>query len=131
VVNANIATGIPVHKINSVVFAEQQAAAVDKASTLPTASLLAQVNKIFTQMRSDGSLAQLSVQWFGIDLTQMPTDNLVITSTPEILSLPTPQPTPQSLLSECNDGIDNDGDGQIDFPADPQCTSIKDDREAK
>lgn len=35
------------------------------------------------------------------------------------------EPVPQ-----CEDGIDNDGDGRIDFPADPQCKSRDDDSEA-
>lgn len=30
---------------------------------------------------------------------------------------------------ECNDGVDNDGDGRTDFPDDPQCTSPLDDTE--
>ncbi|MEX2587196.1 MAG: hypothetical protein WD602_04285 [Actinomycetota bacterium] len=32
-------------------------------------------------------------------------------------------------LPECSDGIDNDGDGKIDFPADPGCTDALDDDE--
>lgn len=31
---------------------------------------------------------------------------------------------------ECSDGIDNDGDGEIDFPNDPQCDSPDDDSES-
>lgn len=31
---------------------------------------------------------------------------------------------------QCSDGIDNDGDGQIDFPADSDCTDANDDSEA-
>lgn len=31
---------------------------------------------------------------------------------------------------ECNDGIDNDGDGFIDYPYDPSCDSVLDDSEA-
>jgi len=31
---------------------------------------------------------------------------------------------------ECSDGIDNDGDGRVDFPNDPQCSSRSDDSEA-
>lgn len=31
--------------------------------------------------------------------------------------------------AECNDGIDNDGDGWTDFPADPGCSSSTDDSE--
>ncbi|CAN5556386.1 hypothetical protein BH20ACT2_BH20ACT2_21220 [soil metagenome] len=33
-------------------------------------------------------------------------------------------------LPECSDGIDNDGDGFIDFPNDPECDSPDDDKEA-
>ncbi len=32
-------------------------------------------------------------------------------------------------LSECSDGLDNDGDGKIDFPADPGCVNAADDSE--
>lgn len=32
-------------------------------------------------------------------------------------------------ITECNDGIDNDGDGGIDFASDPECTSWQDDSE--
>ena len=31
---------------------------------------------------------------------------------------------------ECSDGIDNDGDGLVDFPDDPQCDSAEDDSES-
>jgi hypothetical protein len=32
--------------------------------------------------------------------------------------------------TQCHDGIDNDGDGNTDYPADPGCASIEDDSEA-
>lgn len=32
-------------------------------------------------------------------------------------------------LHECNDHVDNDGDGKTDYPTDPQCTSPTDDSE--
>jgi hypothetical protein len=32
--------------------------------------------------------------------------------------------------AQCSDGVDNDGDGRIDFPADPGCSSPNDDSEA-
>jgi Bacterial Ig-like domain (group 1) len=32
-------------------------------------------------------------------------------------------------VTECSDGIDNDGDGQVDFPADPGCDDAQDDTE--
>ena len=33
-------------------------------------------------------------------------------------------------VTQCSDGIDNDGDGKIDFPNDPECKSADDDSEA-
>ncbi len=35
----------------------------------------------------------------------------------------------QAVPAQCNDGIDNDQDGKIDFPADPGCTSLTDNDE--
>ena len=35
-----------------------------------------------------------------------------------------------SIRAQCSDGVDNDGDGKIDFPADPDCTGPTDDSEA-
>mgnify|MGYP007080338360 CR=1 FL=1 len=34
-------------------------------------------------------------------------------------------------IAECNDGIDNDGDGGIDFSSDPQCVSWGDNDESR
>jgi polar amino acid transport system substrate-binding protein len=72
VVNANIAAGFPVVKLGSAVYSEDLAAAVDKSSSLPTASLLAEVNRIFNQMHSDGTLSALSLKWFEEDITKVP-----------------------------------------------------------
>ena len=72
VVNANIAAGIPVMQLGNPVYSEDLAAAFDKSSTLPTASLVAEVDKLFTAMHSDGRLTGLSNKWFGEDLTQVP-----------------------------------------------------------
>ena len=72
VVNANIAAGFPVVQLGSPVYSEDLAAAFDKSSTLPTDSLRAEVDKIFTAMHSDGRLADLSNNWLGEDLTQAP-----------------------------------------------------------
>ncbi len=72
VVDANIAAGFPVEKLGSPVYSEDLAAAFDKGSTLPTATLRAEVDKIITQMHTDGTLTALSNQWFGSDLTQAP-----------------------------------------------------------
>ena len=37
-----------------------------------------------------------------------------------------PQGYAAKVAPVCNDGIDNDGDGKIDYPADPGCISIVD-----
>jgi polar amino acid transport system substrate-binding protein len=70
VVDANIKEGFPVVKLGKPVYYEKLAAAFDKSSSLPTDSLRAEVDKIFTAMHEDGRLAKLSTQWFGADYTQ-------------------------------------------------------------
>ena len=70
VVDANIAADIPVKKLGSPVYYEKLGAAFDKKSTLPTDTLRAEVDKLFTAMHGDGRLSKLSTQWFGSDLTQ-------------------------------------------------------------
>jgi polar amino acid transport system substrate-binding protein len=71
VVDANIAAGMPVVKVNGPVYSEDLAAAFDKGSTLPSDTLRAEVDKLFNAMHADGRLADLSKKWFdGVDLTQ-------------------------------------------------------------
>lgn len=72
VVDANLAAGMPIVKLDGTVFSEDLAAAFDKASTLDTASLVTKVNEIFTAMHKDGTLSDLSNKWFGMDITQAP-----------------------------------------------------------
>lgn len=72
VVDANIAEGFPVVKLGSPVFSEDLAAALDKSSTLPIDTLLAEVSKIVTALHADGTLSDLSVKWFELDLTKAP-----------------------------------------------------------
>ena len=71
--NANIAAGLPVKQLGSPVFSEDLAAAFDKNSTLPTDSLQAEVNNTITTMHNDGTLTELSLLWFGEDITMAPT----------------------------------------------------------
>src|SRR5688572_3699527 len=70
VVDANIAAGMPVVKLEAPIYFEQLAAAFDKSSTLPTDTLRAEVDKIITAMHEDGRLSELSSLWFGVDLTK-------------------------------------------------------------
>jgi polar amino acid transport system substrate-binding protein len=72
VVDANIEQGFPVVKLGDPVYSEDLAASFDKSSSLPADSLLAEVDKLFNAMHSDGRLSKLSNQWFGLDLTQAP-----------------------------------------------------------
>jgi polar amino acid transport system substrate-binding protein len=71
VVSENIAAGLPVKQLGEPVFTEVLAAAFDKTSSLPTDTLRAEVDKLFTAMHADGRLAELSNQWFSTDLTQV------------------------------------------------------------
>ena len=69
VVDANIAAGMPVVKLSQNIYQESLAAALDKSSTLPTDTLVAQLDTIITAMHADGTLSKLSTQWFGYDMT--------------------------------------------------------------
>lgn len=72
VVNAAIAGGVPIQKVDSPVYSENLAAAFDKSG--PDNSALRQrVGEIIQEMRDDGTLRDLSIKWFGEDLTQDPT----------------------------------------------------------
>jgi polar amino acid transport system substrate-binding protein len=72
VVDANIAAGMPVVQLGGPVYSEDLAAAIDKSASRSTDTLLKVVNTTIATMHSDGTLAALSVQWFGMDLTQAP-----------------------------------------------------------
>ncbi|MBI3153190.1 MAG: transporter substrate-binding domain-containing protein [Chloroflexi bacterium] len=72
VVDANIAAGMPVVKLDGAVYSEDLAAAFDKSSTLDTTSLRAKVDEIISGMHADGTLSALSNEWFGMDITSAP-----------------------------------------------------------
>ena len=75
VINSNIAGGLDVVKVGGAVFSEDLAPAIDKSSSLDTASFVAEVSAIIQGLHADGTLSALSLQWFdGIDLTQDPTN---------------------------------------------------------
>jgi formylglycine-generating enzyme required for sulfatase activity len=88
IVDAKIAEGLPIVKLSPPVFAEEIAAAFDKASSLPTESLRAEVDRLFTAMHNDGRLSELSIKWYNADWTKAPDTSPSIstvapTSTPE------------------------------------------------
>jgi polar amino acid transport system substrate-binding protein len=72
VLDANIAAGMPIKKVGKAVFSEDLGIAIDKSSSLPTATLLKAVDDIVIAMHSDGTLSRLSINWFGADLTLDP-----------------------------------------------------------
>jgi polar amino acid transport system substrate-binding protein len=72
VVDANIAAGMPVTKLDGAVYSEDLAAAFDKSSTLDSATLRAKVDEIISGMHADGSLSELSNKWFKMDITTAP-----------------------------------------------------------
>ncbi len=73
VVEAAIAEGVGVHRVGSPVFSENLAVAFDKNSELDNTSLVERVNEIIAEMHEDGTLKDLSMQWFDEDLTADPT----------------------------------------------------------
>ena len=72
VVDANIAAGLPVLKLDGAVYSEDLAAAFDKSSTLSNTTLVAKVSEAITAMHNDGRLTELSNKWFGMDITKVP-----------------------------------------------------------
>jgi polar amino acid transport system substrate-binding protein len=74
VVQASIDGGVPIHRVGGPVFSENLAAAFDKNSELSNDSLVAEVGRIIAEMHSDGTLRELSLKWFGSDLTASPTE---------------------------------------------------------
>ena len=54
------------------IFAEANSVAFDKSSSLDGQSLVAAVDKIVQEMRADGTLSELSLKWFEVDLSEPP-----------------------------------------------------------
>ncbi len=64
-----IANGRPLKQVGDPVFIEYNAPAIDRSSLADPQSFLAKVNEIITTLHQDGSLLQLSTQWYGADYT--------------------------------------------------------------
>ena len=71
IVASDIASGVPVVRVGSAVFLESLAVAVDLDSPMAE-DLTGTMNVFVGVLRSDGTLSQLSVKWFGVDLTNPP-----------------------------------------------------------
>ncbi|MET0833094.1 MAG: transporter substrate-binding domain-containing protein [Actinomycetota bacterium] len=68
-IDAAIADGLPVVKVGDPVFYEPLAVAFDKG-VADNDSLVAAVDAIVGEMHADGTLSELSLKWYGQDLTQ-------------------------------------------------------------
>lgn len=73
VVQAAIDGGVPVRRVGSPVYSENLAVAFDKSGELDNSALVARVGEIIAEMHADGTLRDLSMKWFGEDLTADPT----------------------------------------------------------
>lgn len=73
VVEAAINSGISVHKVSTPVFSENLSVSFDKSAPKDNTRLVQRVGEIIAEMHADGTLRDLSMQWFGDDLTQAPT----------------------------------------------------------
>jgi polar amino acid transport system substrate-binding protein len=71
VIDDAIANEQPIVKIGEPIFVEDLAVAIDKSG--PThAALLYEIDQLIGQMHADGTLTELSNEWFEADLTQAP-----------------------------------------------------------
>lgn len=73
VINSNIENGLDVVKVGSAVFSENLAPAIDNNTSLDASSFIAAVDDAVKAMHADGTLRELSLTWFGVDLTSDPT----------------------------------------------------------
>ncbi|MGW8251302.1 MAG: transporter substrate-binding domain-containing protein [Anaerolineales bacterium] len=64
-----IADGLPLKQLGDPVYFEYLAAALDKNSSIDSVPLAQEVSRIISEMHSDGTLMNLSQQYYGLDLT--------------------------------------------------------------
>jgi polar amino acid transport system substrate-binding protein len=69
-VEEGIKQGAPIVKVGDPVYYEPLAAAMDKSVSLSSDSLVAAISKAIDDMHSDGTLTNLSMKWYGLDLTK-------------------------------------------------------------
>jgi polar amino acid transport system substrate-binding protein len=69
VIDAAVDEGLPIVKIGEPAYVENLSVAIDKAGP-EHAALLYAIDQIIGEMHADGTLTDLSMEWFGEDLTQ-------------------------------------------------------------
>jgi polar amino acid transport system substrate-binding protein len=72
VIQGAIDSGAPIQFLGDPLYLEPDAIAIDKAAPADPAAFTDEVSKIVEDMHADGTLSQLSNQWFGVDYTQAP-----------------------------------------------------------
>lgn len=72
VIDGAIEAEAPIVKIGEPIYQENLAVALDKSPDQPHAALLFEIDRIIGEMHEDGTLTELSNEWFGEDLTQDP-----------------------------------------------------------
>jgi len=63
--------GLPLVRVGDPVYSEPLAVAADRSGADPS-DLLAILSETITEMHADGTLSQLSIKWFGSDITKDP-----------------------------------------------------------
>ncbi len=66
---AAIESGLPLRELPQAAFFEQETGYLDRSSTLDQASLVGRVNEIIAALHADGTMAELSRRYFGVDYT--------------------------------------------------------------
>ena len=66
-----IENGRPIKIVGDPIFAEPLAPAFDKGSSLDNTRLVEEVSAIIEEMHEDGTLTELSMKWYGEDLTKV------------------------------------------------------------
>ncbi len=66
-----IADGGTVKNVGDPLYGEPLAIAFDKSSPIDNASLVEAVSAIIEEMHADGTLTELSMKWYGEDITQV------------------------------------------------------------
>ncbi|HSJ50904.1 MAG TPA: transporter substrate-binding domain-containing protein [Actinomycetota bacterium] len=64
--------GRPIKIVGDPLFGEPLAVAIDRSSSLDPTSLVDRVSQIIEEMHADGTLTELSMKWYGTDLSEEP-----------------------------------------------------------
>ena len=63
-------SGVPIKLLGDPVFYEPLAVAIDRSAPQDPTSFVEAVDKIVGEMHADGTLTELSLKWYGVDLTK-------------------------------------------------------------